>query len=662
MISLKRSVNMFLLLIAAAPLIAAAGNVRIEHHEPLADLVLTSDATGMQKPGAQSVTGMRFNAFSRQFDIELQPNYALLETIERHNMAGGLQVFRGTVSGSPDSWVRIVLANGVPRGLLFDGSEMYAIEPVGANTTNTRIFRLADVLIEPGSMTCAAASGAKSAAELYKVVAGEASGVNSQGPGATSQIDIGIVADFEFTSDKGGAVQTEIATRMSNIDGIFSSQLGVQMTVSRVDTFADPDDPFSDVSDAGLLLDDLVDYRSSTPGQRASGLTHLFTGRDLDGSTVGIAYLGALCQSSVGAGLTQGTHSVTLDSLIAAHELGHNFGAEHDGAEGSPCASTPLDFLMAPRLNRNDQFSACSIATMQDHIDRASCITALPSTDIRVVAGPQPGNLLLGDSANLAFDVNSTGTEEATGVTLDVTIPAGLTVDDVTTTVGSCLTGAGTASCSIGALAGGSGATVTLAVTAAAVGSRNVTATGSADVDANSNNNAASFSVSVAPAVDLVTTAQGSVQVQVNQSTTLRPRIENRSSLAASNVLVTITPSAGLRLDSGSWSAGSCAVVNDAIECATASLAPNASRTISVQATGVAEGSQSYAITANADETDRDTSNNEDSGQVNVGDQPPPGSGDEDSGGGSLGLGGLLVMLGLVAISRRAARRRVSAA
>ena len=659
MISLKGSVKVLLSLIAAAPLVAAAGDVRIDHYEPLADLVLSSDASGMQKPGVQSVTGIRFNAFSRQFDIELQPNYALLGAAERHNMAGAVQMFRGALANAPDSWARIVLVDGVPQGLLFDGSEMYAIEPIGADGTNAMIFRLADVFIDPSSMSCAEARGTTTAAGLYKVLAAEGSGSGSQGPGATSEMDIGIVADFEFTSDKGSATQAEIITRMNNIDGIFSSQLGVQLNVSRVDAFTDQSDPFSDESDPGLLLDEVVTYRSGTPGQRASGLTHLFTGRDLDGTTVGIAYNGALCMSSFGAGLTQGTHSVTVDTLIAAHELGHNFGAPHDGTTGSPCESTPQDFLMAPRVSSSDQFSACSITQMQDDIDRASCITALAGTDIRVLAGAQPGSLLLGNSANVSFDVNSSGTDEATGVTLDVTIPAGLTLDNVTTTVGGCTSGGGTASCSIGTLAAGSGATVTLGITSTAVGSRSINATGSADVDANANNNLASLSVTVDPAVDLVATAPVSAQVQLDQSMTLRPTIENRSSLTASNVQVTITPSAGLQVDGGTWAAGSCSVVNAKLECSAASMSPNATSTLSVQATAIAEGAQSYLVAVSADETDRDTLNNEDAGQVSVGNTPPPNPSDDDGGSGSMGLGGLFVLLGLAAIRRRTAPFRL---
>ena len=68
---------------------------------------------------------------------------------------------------------------------------------------------------------------------------------------------------------------------------------------------------------------------------------------------------------------------------VVAHEIGHNFGAPHDGETGSACESQAGDWLMSPRLNGVDQFSQCSLNEMADDIARASCITALPSVDMQ---------------------------------------------------------------------------------------------------------------------------------------------------------------------------------------------------------------------------------------------------------------------------------------
>ena len=66
---------------------------------------------------------------------------------------------------------------------------------------------------------------------------------------------------------------------------------------------------------------------NSLTTNREADLKHLFTGKDLSGSVVGIAYIGGVCKR-YSYGLTQ-SYS-TLTAKIFAHEIGHNLGASHD--------------------------------------------------------------------------------------------------------------------------------------------------------------------------------------------------------------------------------------------------------------------------------------------------------------------------------------------
>ena len=56
----------------------------------------------------------------------------------------------------------------------------------------------------------------------------------------------------------------------------------------------------------------------------------LCSGRDLFGSTIGIAYIGGICNET-GVGIVQ-DDSNSLDDVAVtmAHELGHLFSMEHD--------------------------------------------------------------------------------------------------------------------------------------------------------------------------------------------------------------------------------------------------------------------------------------------------------------------------------------------
>ena len=257
---------------------------------------------------------------------------------------------------------------------------------------------------------------------------------------------------------------------------------------------------------------------------------------------------------------------------------------------------------------------------------------------------------------SLTFSVDSVGTENATGVTLDVTIPATVTVDSVAATSGNCSNGAGMASCSIGTIAGGSGVTVTVDTTAASAGSANFNATASADTDANANNNQAGAAFTIDAAVDLAVLPAAAAQVLLDQSVMIRPTLENRASLQATNISLTITPDAGLRIDSANWASGSCAIDGNGVAtCQAASMAGQGSDTIDVGMTGIAEGSRTYTLAVTATEVDRDMTNNDRGGQVTVSSTapPPPTPEPAESGSGSFDWLTLLMLLSAGAAARR---------
>ncbi|MDU0355981.1 M12 family metallo-peptidase [Paraglaciecola aquimarina] len=164
------------------------------------------------------------------------------------------------------------------------------------------------------------------------------------------------------------------------------------------------------------------------------GVTHLFTGKRLDGSTVGIAFVNAIC-SSYGVGLSRNYGSQT--ALIVAHEIGHNFGAPHDAESGSACSSTNNSFLMNPYINNSDQFSACSLSRIEQSIAYANTWTG--NTCVVDIAEPGPIPPLFTSTAKLtatvelAYQYDSDSTVEASGSTpltfsLDFA-PDGMTID-----------------------------------------------------------------------------------------------------------------------------------------------------------------------------------------------------------------------------------------
>ncbi len=401
-----------------------------------------------------------------------------------------------------------------------------------------------------------------------------------------------------------------------------------------------------------MLLDELGLYRDSMAAHRTQGLTHLYTGRTLAGTTVGIAYTDALCNTRFGAGLSEGNSNATFDSLIAAHELGHNFGAPHDGVAG-PCVAEPMTFLMAPLLNNSNQFSACSIAEMTDDIATAAlpggCISALPAVDVRVALSGQMSTVLLGASTNLVYVISNAGTLQATGVFADFTIPNILSIDSVTPSSGLCTidAGTGTVNCVFGDLPGLTSRTVTISTTPATVGAGMLNASVTADIDERPGNNVETLPLTVDPAVDLAVNTPTAAAINLNQSTTVNVNLENRSaSLNATGVTLSVSLNSGLRADSASWSIGTCTVTDQQVDCQTANFPTLSNSTLTFGFTGTLAGARSYTVSLASTEADANPANNNANGVVTVTDP-------KASGGGATRLP-FLCLLGLaVFLTRR---------
>jgi len=104
------------------------------------------------------------------------------------------------------------------------------------------------------------------------------------------------------------------------------------------------DDPYTS-TDPNTLLDQFRMWWNANQGAQVRDLAHLFTGRQLDGSVIGLAYLGVVCTNpnwSYGLSESRYTLNVSNRTALTAHEIGHNFSGTH--CSGSDC------HIMCPTL------------------------------------------------------------------------------------------------------------------------------------------------------------------------------------------------------------------------------------------------------------------------------------------------------------------------
>jgi reprolysin-like metallo-peptidase family M12B/uncharacterized protein DUF11 len=477
---------------------AAEQELRVLHHQAI---------QVNSRPEAGASERLTFTAYGRHFDLNIAPN----ERIRRAITTRGSQTmpFEGTVEGVPGSWVRITRSPSGWRGMLYDGQELYAIEAaqdIAGSTDETLnvsgaapvIYRLADALLPPDEvLVCEVVepdADPPTAAAAFRSLSSELH-IQAAELAPMKQVRIGVIGDFEFATllSTGASPEDTIISRMNIVDGIFSSQLGVKISLAPSTIFTTANDPFTK-SKASDLLTELRNYRRSSTTQSALGLTHLMTGRDLDGDTVGIAFIGSVCQGSSASSLSEGRRSSLTASLIAAHEIGHNFGAPHDGESGA-CASTPQSFLMAPRLNGSDQFSACSITRMTQTVNNASCLSAYIPPDVSLEMTTPSPQATVGAAFTASFVVRATGDDDSRDVSVTASIPTGLTLNSVASTGAICGGGGGSATCTFGTMVAGDARQVDLGLTSTAPGSLVVNVMLVSANDASSSNNTGSLSV-----------------------------------------------------------------------------------------------------------------------------------------------------------------------
>jgi hypothetical protein len=240
-----------------------------------------------------------------------------------------------------------------------------------------------------------------------------------------------------------------------------------------------------------------------------TGVTHLMTGRDLDGDTVGISYMGSVCDSQYADSLSEGSHSTLMSALIAAHELGHNFNAPHDGEAGA-CASTPQTFLMAPKVNFSEQFSSCSLEQINARIKTAQCLTPYQAPDVAVELPATSIGALANSTFTLSFIAHAIGDDASNDVLAIAALPANLTAESATAAGGTCTIDAGagaggSVTCSLGKLMPQQMRQIDLTLVGTAAGSSTATLSVASPNDSVVGNNSAQVSIQISAAADPAT-------------------------------------------------------------------------------------------------------------------------------------------------------------
>ncbi len=196
------------------------------------------------------------------------------------------------------------------------------------------------------------------------------------------EVEIAIASDLSMYNKYGsvGAVEAHniavLNDVQTNYDDEFNDEL--QYVIVEQFTVAPPNsDPWTSSNNPSALLNDFTAW-GPTGFSQTHDVASLWTNRDFTGSTVGIAWLSAVCTSQRYNCLQDFTNNGNFLRNLQAHELGHNWSATHD-----PSGSQTI---MAPAVNGSNVWSGQSLNQINSFYPSRWCLSNCPGNQPPIAA------------------------------------------------------------------------------------------------------------------------------------------------------------------------------------------------------------------------------------------------------------------------------------
>ena len=321
-----------------------------------------------------------------------------------------IRTYRGFIAGIPGSMVSAsLLHDGLYARIdLRDGSPVRVIQPRssfdgGPTSASHVIYNSADVLPDYGYVMAepllpegyqldqsnpfgnSGSNAPNNGGNIHDEGSHGHDGPSAQGGGtfgarADETVELACDADYRYFQSNGNSTNNTVAdieAVVNDTEVIYQNDIGIcyDLTTVIVRT-STANDPYTS-NDPSTLLNQFRSEWINNQGGVQRDFAQLFTGRNVNGGVIGIAWLGVVCNSNYGYSMVQSkyTNNWTRRVSLTAHELGHNWNAGHCCGSCSGCSTC---HIMCPCnggcSGNGSKFGSSSINQMLNHKNSRGCL------------------------------------------------------------------------------------------------------------------------------------------------------------------------------------------------------------------------------------------------------------------------------------------------
>ena len=240
--------------------------------------------------------------------------------------------YRGTIPGWPSARVTATINHEGLTAIVSDeqSEEEWQIQPALGYADGFYSVANKDDLVVPAGI-CGVPNHSGPAPEEVFTNSNASRGTGLQ------LCEIALDADYEFFQRNGNSITAtldDLERVMNRVDTIYVRDVDVTYQITAAVIRSSVNDPYTS-TDSGGRLDEFRNHWNSNFGGVRRDLTHLFTGVGGNSGVLGVAYVSAVC-SNFGYGLSRSrfTSNIVSRTGLTAHEIGHNFSANHCDGSG----------------------------------------------------------------------------------------------------------------------------------------------------------------------------------------------------------------------------------------------------------------------------------------------------------------------------------------